>query len=164
MVLPMRPAATVVLYGGVWITATVSAVALSWFGLRDVLAHPASALDGPLTPVSAGATTRTPTPTPKPRAAGTSSPSTGADSPTPPGSTTTEPPTPPDAESATTTGTASRPAPGDTEDTRSDDTADVPRSADADVRTHNVTGGQAVLELDDDEARTVSATPDSGYE
>src|SRR5699024_5137775 len=131
MVLPMRPAATVVLYGGIWVTATVSAVALSWFGLRDVLAHPVSAPDGPLTPVSASATT-----TPTTRDADTTSTTTGPGPSSRHNSTTAAPSTAHDAASNSPSGTTSGAERSGTENTRGDEAADVPRATDSDVRTY----------------------------
>ncbi|MQS12437.1 hypothetical protein F7Q99_09085 [Streptomyces kaniharaensis] len=127
---------------GAWAAATGAAVALAWFGVHAVLTGAAfeqpAAL--PLPSPAADGAPRTPSATPPPE-------STRAEASTQPASPTTATPHTPTA----TPSTSRRPAPEPTGTTSS-------------VKSYPVPGGRVALDIRQDRASLVSATPDPGWQ
>ncbi|WP_342749567.1 hypothetical protein [Streptomyces alboverticillatus] len=132
----------------VWVLATAAAMAVSWYGVRTVLAGTAYEPPRAL-PISGGAAPETGGPAPSARA------------PLPP-----SPPPSPSA-SASTAGPSARhvtptPTPED-EAGAAPHPEERPASGGGAVKSYPVRGGRAVFDLGESSATLVSATPDEGW-
>ncbi|MFE4514754.1 hypothetical protein ACFRMQ_11265 [Kitasatospora sp. NPDC056783] len=136
---------------GAWAAATGAAVALSWLGVHAVLTGAAFEQPTAIPLPSAKADDPPPpaTPTPDQRSA---APSTSPSPTTAP--TTTAPHGPAPASTATPPGR--RPAPTSA--------AAAATTATSTVKSYPVPGGKVALDLKDDRAALVSATPDPGWQ
>lgn len=145
-------------YGAAWLAATAAGIALSWFGLRDVVNQAALGPVNPIAPNHSPVTLVPPTSTPpEPSPLGSpptttttqrSRTSTGEAAPSTPGGPTTS------SAAATSRSTPSGTAPPGTTQ---------PSTAPTNVRYFDVTGGRTAIAFDENSAGLVSATPEPGY-
>ncbi|MFC5143330.1 hypothetical protein [Streptomyces aureoversilis] len=136
-----------------WMLATAAAMAVSWYGVRTVLAgtayEPPRAL--PISGTAAPAigepasSARTPGPPPSPSPSGTASPSGKQLPPAAPDTSA------PGSEAGSGSGSAQSPQA-------------QPRPGAGEVKSYPVRGGQAVFDLGEKSAALVSATPEEGWQ
>jgi len=166
-------------YLTIWCGATVLAISLAWFGVRDVLRAEVADTPYPGVAVAEARTGRPPTPT---VAAApptvTASPATPVSRPKrdkPADRPATRPPATASATTAPAATASARPTPSRTptrtparKPTRSPKPTTAPERPDpepaSDVKVVNVKGGQVSFAIDGGECRLLSATPAAGYE